>query len=164
MSTCVFPGSFDPFTCGHLNLIERASALFDLVTVVVMVNRSKNGTIPYEERARLIRKACGKIKNIRVEIWYGLLADYMREHEEHTLVRGVRSAGEFDKEMLAAEMNSKLFDALETVFLPAAPKWSGVSSSAVKEIASFGGDISPFVPGSICPEVLRWLKPEKAND
>ena len=157
MSLCIFPGSFDPITRGHLNLIERAAAIFDEVIVTVMVNRSKEGTIPYEERARIIRKACADYPNVRAELWKGLLADYAREHPGSTVVRGIRSASEFSQELQAADMNRKLCPSLETVFLPAAPEWSGLSSSAVREIASFGGDVRPFVPERVCEDILKWL-------
>ena len=101
MSACVFPGSFDPITRGHLNLIERAARLYDSVTVTVMVNISKTGIFPYEERVQLIRKACRGIPNVRAELWKGLLSDYMREHPGSVVLRCVRNTEEFEQEMNA---------------------------------------------------------------
>ena len=157
MSECVFPGSFDPITRGHLNLIERAAKLYDTVTVAVMVNIGKTGTIPYEERVRLIRNACGKIPNVRAELWKGLLADYMRDHPGSVVLRCVRNTGEFEQEIKAAAINSRLCPGLETLFLPAAAEWADVSSSAVREIAAFGGDIRGMVPANVYREILKRL-------
>ena len=98
MSGCIFPGSFDPITCGHLDLIRRAAAMFDTVTVTVMVNRSKAGSIPYEDRVRLIRKACADLPNVKAELWQGLLAEYVRKHPGYVVIRGVRSTEEFEQE------------------------------------------------------------------
>lgn len=159
MSACVIPGSFDPITLGHLDLIRRVSGMFEEVTVTVMVNRAKNGCIPYEDRVRLIRKACLGLPNVRTELWTGLLADYMREHPGSVVVRGIRNAAEFEQEQTAAAINRKLNPAMETLFLPASDGWSEVSSSTVREIASFGGDYRPFVPGRIYRELGKWLKP-----
>lgn len=158
MSSCVFPGSFDPLTNGHLNLILRTAAMYDEVNVTVMVNRSKPGCIPYEERVRMIRKACAEIPNVRVEMWNGLLADYMRKHSGAVVVRGVRNVLEFEQEMNAAAINRRLFPGLETVLIPATDEFEEVSSSAVREIASFGGDYSCFVPACNRNELKKWLK------
>ncbi len=157
MSECVFPGSFDPITCGHLNLIERAAKLYDSVTVAVMVNIGKTGTIPYEERAQLVRKACGEIPNVRVELWMGLLADYMREHPGCVVLRGVRNTGEFEQEIKTAAVNSRLCPGMETLFMPAAAEWADVSSSAVREIAAFDGNIRGLVPENVYREILKRL-------
>ena len=165
MSACVFPGSFDPITCGHLNLIERAASMFDHVTVTVMVNRSKNnGVIPYEERVRLIRKACAGFSNVKVEIWEGLLADYMRQRPGSVVIRGVRSTGDFESEMTASYTNRRLYPAMETLLLPAAPEWADLSSSAVREVASFGGNIRGMIPECIYGQVEKWLIPEKNKE
>ena len=157
MRECVFPGSFDPITRGHLNLIERAAKLYDHVTVAVMVNIGKTGAFPYEERVQLIRKACGKIPNVRAELWKGLLADYMREHPGSVVLRSVRNAGEFEQEMKTAAINSRLCPGMETLFMPAAPEWADVSSSAVREIAAFGGDFRGLVPANVYREILKRL-------
>ena len=157
MSLCVFPGSFDPLTCGHRNLIERAAAVFDTVIVTVMINRAKEGTIPFPERVRMIRKACSDLPNVTVDLWKGLLSDYMRKFPGGIVIRGVRSSGEFDQEILAADINRRLCPRTETLFIPAAAEWSALSSSAVREIASFGGNIRPFVPECIYKDIMEWL-------
>ena len=159
MSACVIPGSFDPVTLGHLDLIRRASGLFDEVTVTVMVNRAKSGCIPFEERVRMIRKTCGNMPNVRVELWTGLLADYMRRHPGHCVVRGVRSTTEFEQEQSSAAINRKLNPGMETLLMPSSEGWGEVSSSVVRELASFGGDYRPFVPECIYPDLEKWLKP-----
>ena len=163
MSGCIFPGSFDPLTGGHLDLIRRAAAVFDTVKVAVMVNRSKAGCIPYEERVRLIQKACAGIPNVRAELWTGLLADYARLYPDHVIIRCVRNAQEFQQENAAAAVNRRLNPGMETVFMPASGVWSDVSSSAVREIASFGGDYRSLVPGSIYRDLKKWLKPSDAK-
>ena len=164
MSACVFPGSFDPITRGHVDLIERVAVLFDSVTVTVMVNRSKTGMIPYEERVLLIRKACAHLPNVKVELWKGLLADYMRDRPGSVVIRGVRGENEFGQEMLSADMNRRLNPSMETLLIPASTEWLGVSSSAVREIASFGGDIREYVPECICREIRKWFNPAEAAE
>ena len=163
MSDCVIPGSFDPITLGHLDLIRRTAALFGNVTVTVMVNKEKNGCIPYEDRVRLIRKACGDIPNVKADLWTGLLADYMRQRPDTVVIRGVRNAGEFEKEQTAAAVNRRLYPGMETLMMPASEGWNEVSSSAVREIASFGGNFRPFVPECIYPELEKWLKSPDKN-
>lgn len=157
MSACVFPGSFDPITRGHLNLIERAARLYDSVTVTVMVNISKTGIFPYEERVQLIRKACRGIPNVRAELWKGLLSDYMREHPGSVVLRCVRNTEEFEQEMNAAAMNRRLCPEMETLFMPAAAEWADVSSTAVREIAAFGGDIRKLVPSNVYRDIMKRL-------
>ncbi len=158
MSMCVIPGSFDPLTLGHVDLIRRAAGIFDSVTVTVMVNKGKAGCIPYEDRVRLIRKACRGIPNVEVELWTGLLADYMRKYPGGVVVRGVRNSSEYENEQTAAAVNRRLYPGMETLLLPASDGWNEVSSSAVREIASFGGDYRPFVPGCIYRELQKWLR------
>lgn len=163
MSACVFPGSFDPMTCGHLDLIRRAAALFDSVTVTVMQNRSKSGCIPYEERVTMIRNACKELPNVSVELWNGLLADYMRMHPGAAVIRGVRSSAEAEQEISAATINRRLLPGLETILFPASEGLAQVSSSVVREIASFGGDYSDFVPVCNREKLKKWLKPSKQD-
>ena len=158
MSSCVFPGSFDPITYGHLDLIRRASALFDTVIVTVMQNRSKTGCIPYEERVNMIRKACREMPDVSVELWNGLLTDYLRMHSGAAVIRGIRSAAEAEQEIRTAAVNRRLLPGLETILLPASDGMADISSSAVREIASFGGDYSTFVPECIHEELKNWLK------
>ncbi len=140
-----------------MDLIRRASALFDRVTVTVMVNIRKQGTLTPDQRTELLRKACGRLPNVRVDRWDGLLADYMREKSETCLIRGIRNGSELDVEMDAARINRLLNSELETLFLPASDGLAMVSSSMVRELASFGADISPYVPAETEQEITRLL-------
>ena len=157
MISCVFPGSFDPVTKGHLDLIRRAASVFDQVTVTVMNNIHKSGSIPADKRIELIRKACRELKNVKVEKWEGLLTEYMRIKNEKTVIRGIRSAMELDHEMQTCEANRRLNKEYDTFFLLCKPSMSGISSSAVREIAAFGGDIHGFVPDELTEEIMELL-------
>ena len=157
MVSCVFPGSFDPITKGHLNLISRASAVFEHVTVTVMNNIRKKGSIPIERRVDLIRKACADYSNVDVERWDGLLADYMHVKKERIILRGIRNAAEMDSEMQICAANKLLNNRIETIFLPCDPSMIGISSSAVREIASFNGNINEFVPDELTEEISELL-------
>ena len=150
---CVYPGSFDPITVGHLDIIRRAAALFDRVMVAVLHNPAKAGCFPVEERLAMIADACGEIPGVSVGTFDGLLADYVRETGAVAVVRGLRSAADFESEQTMAQINARLLPGLETVFLMAKPEHACISSSAVREIAGFGGDISRFVPEAILPRV-----------
>ncbi len=157
MISCVFPGSFDPLTNGHYHIIQRASTIFDHVTIAVMVNISKTGCIPFEERVRIIKKACYEMKNISVELWDGLLADFMRTHHEKIIIRGVRTIAEYEHELQSASLNKKLNPAIETLLIPAEPHDTDISSSAIREIAYFGGDYRSMVPREIYEDVKIWI-------
>jgi len=157
MSSCVFPGSFDPVTRGHMDLIRRAAALFDRVTVTVMVNIHKRGTIPPSKRAELLRKACAGLDNVRVDCWDGLLTDYMRRQGERCVLRGVRGMAEYDAEIAAAAANRLLMPEMETLLMPASGEYACVSSSAVREIAAFGGDFLSLVPAETAEEIRTLL-------
>ena len=157
MSSCVIPGSFDPVTRGHADLIRRAARLFDRVTVVVMVNIHKRGCFSPEARQRMLEAACGEIPGVRVDRWEGLLSEYMRQKGETTVVRGVRSAAEFDAENTAAQANRRLNPEMETLLIPAGDGLQWISSSAVREIAAFGGEIREFIPEECAEEILRGL-------
>ncbi len=160
MSSCVIPGSFDPVTRGHTDLIRRAAGLFDRVTVVIMVNIRKKSLFTPEERAELMRKACGGIPNVRTEIWDGLLSAYMRERGERTVIRGVRSAAEYDGEQISAQANRLLNPEMETLLMPAGEGMNWISSSSVKEIAAFGGDVRAFLPPECAEEIAGRLDAE----
>ena len=157
MVSCVFPGSFDPVTRGHLDIITRLSRVFDRVTVTVMINIRKKGTIPVKKRIELLQKACCSLPNVCIDSWSGLLADYMKEKNEQIIVRGIRSASESDQELNSAAANRILNGTAETLLIPSDPAYTGVSSSAVREIASFRGDIQPFVPDGLTEEIMELL-------
>ncbi len=157
MSSCVIPGSFDPVTRGHMDLIRRAAAVFDRVTVVVMVNIHKRGCFSPEERVRFLEEACAALPNARVDRWEGLLSGYMREKKETTVLRGVRTAAEYDAETVAAQANRMLNPGMETLLMPAGEGMQWISSSAVREIAAFGGDIRTYIPPECAEEIQRGL-------
>lgn len=150
---CVYPGSFDPVTVGHLDVIRRAAAIFDEVIVTVMHNISKRGCFPVDERMALIVRAVREIPNVRVDKWDGLLVDYVRMNGACAVVRGLRAVSDFDTEMTMAQVNSQLLPGMETLFLMARPEHACISSSVVREAAAFGADISAFVPAQVAEEI-----------
>ena len=161
MSSCVFPGSFDPVTVGHMDIIARASAVFDTVFVMVMINVNKQGCIPIDDRLRILRKACRRYTNVKVDQWDGLLSDYMREHRQKILIRGVRRCSEFENEYASALINRRLNDQFETLLIPADPELSAISSSAVREITVFGGNIKGLVPEECLKDIQGILSKKK---
>jgi len=145
MRRAVCPGSYDPATNGHLDIIERASRLFDEVVVAVGVNRSKKGLFEVPERLDMLRKITAELPNVRVDAWEGLLVDYCRDHDIAAIAKGLRSVSDFDYELQMAQMNREL-TGVETLLMANNPAYGFVSSSLVKEIAALGGDIERFVP------------------
>jgi pantetheine-phosphate adenylyltransferase len=145
MTGALCPGSFDPVTIGHLDIFERAATAFDEVVVTVMVNKSKKGMFSVEERIEMLEVATEHLPNVRVGSWYGLLVDYARQEGFSAIVKGLRSAVDFDYELQMAQMNRTL-TGVDTVFLPANPAHSFLSSSLVKEVATFGGDVTGMLP------------------
>ena len=152
---CVYPGSFDPPTVGHLDVIQRAAALFDEVIVAVMHNVAKRGSFTVEERMDMLSRAAGHLQNVRVDKWDGLTVDYVRKAGACAVVRGLRAVSDFESEMTLAQVNSRLLPGMETVFLMSRPEHACISSSVVREAASFGADISAFVPDCIAQEVAE---------
>ncbi|MGN0793610.1 MAG: pantetheine-phosphate adenylyltransferase [Aristaeellaceae bacterium] len=155
---CVYPGSFDPVTVGHLDVIRRAAALFDEVIVTVMHNVNKRGCFPVDERMALIARAVREIPNVRVDKWDGLLVDYVRMNGACAVVRGLRAVSDFDTEMTMAQVNSQLLPGMETLFLMARPEHACISSSVVREAAAFGADISAFVPAQVAEEIRAHFR------
>ncbi len=145
----VLAGSFDPFTLAHFDIVQKASSLFDSVTVLVGVNRRKHPLLPLERRVHLIERALEAMPNVSVDSFEGLTVDYLEKVGANFLVRGIRSAFEFDAERNLAWNNQLLNSRVETVFLPVAPEYASISSSVVREILSFGGDVSKMIPASI---------------
>jgi len=144
----VCPGSFDPVTHGHLDVIGRAARLFDEVVVAVGVNPSKNRLFTADERLAMLRRACADWDNVRVAGFTGLLTDFCAAEGVHAIVKGLRAVSDFDYELQMAQMNASLTD-VETVFMPTSPEWSFLASSLVKEVARFGGDVAGLVPGFV---------------
>lgn len=145
MNKAVFPGSFDPFTIGHANLVERALKLFDEVIIAVGYNEHKAGWLPVEERVRALRAFYDGIPGIRVESYTGLTVDFAQSQGARFILRGVRSVKDYEYELGIADINSRLAD-VETVVLLADPTISGISSSVVRELHHFGRDITPWLP------------------
>lgn len=148
MRRAVCPGSFDPITNGHLDIIARASKLYDTVYVAVMINKSKQGLFTVEERMDLIREVTESFGNVRVEAFHGLLVDFCKERDIPAIVKGLRAVSDFDYELQMAQMNNGL-SGVETLFVPTNPTYSFLSSSLVKEVATWGGDVSHLVPEQV---------------
>jgi pantetheine-phosphate adenylyltransferase len=158
MRRAVCPGSFDPITNGHLDVIARASALFDEIIVVVGVNVSKNRLFDPPERLELIREATAHLPNVSVDTFRGLLVDFCVAHDVKVIVKGLRAVSDFDYELQMGQMNHSLAK-VDTLFMPADPHYSFLSSSLVKEVATYGGDVSKLVP----EPVLRRLQQRLAD-
>ncbi|MEU7410550.1 MULTISPECIES: pantetheine-phosphate adenylyltransferase [Streptomyces] len=148
MRRAVCPGSFDPITNGHLDIIARASRLYDEVYVAVMINKSKKGLFEIEERIELIREVTSEYANVRVEAFHGLLVDFCKQRDIPAIVKGLRAVSDFDYELQMAQMNIGL-TGVETLFVPTNPTYSFLSSSLVKEVAAWGGDVSHLVPSQV---------------
>lgn len=148
MRRAVCPGSFDPVTNGHIDIIERAATLFDEVIVAVGVNASKRRLFTPEERMDMLGQACAGFANVTVAGFTGLLTTFCEERGIHAIVKGLRAVSDFDYELQMAQMNASLTD-VETVFVPTSPEYSFLASSLVKEVASYGGDVSSLVPGFV---------------
>lgn len=155
MKTAIYPGSFDPITLGHLNIIKRAAVCFDKLIVCVMVNSEKvnRGLFTPEERAELIRKVVCKLPNVEVDCSSTLLAEYARQKRACTLVKGLRAVSDYENELQMALINRKLNPRLETMFLPSSAKYTYVSSSVVKEMARYRVSLSGYVPKEIAGDV-----------
>ncbi len=157
--TAIYPGSFDPVTLGHLDIISRASRIFDKIIVAVPVNPEKHASFSVEERMELLRAACAEegIQNVEVDRVTGLLADYAREKGVMTIIKGLRAVTDFEYEFQQALTNKRLNPELETMFMATSAENMFLSSSMVKQIAGFGGDISHFVPSCILQTIKERL-------
>ncbi len=153
----VCPGSFDPITIGHLDIIKRASFMFDKLIIVVMKNVNKTGSFSYTERKDLILKCVSDIENVEVDIYDGLLADYAKNVNACAIIKGLRAMSDFEYEFQMALTNKKLNPDIETLFLTTSAENMYLSSSMVKQIASMGGDISDFVPPIIHDDIVERL-------
>ncbi|MBO5727932.1 MAG: pantetheine-phosphate adenylyltransferase [Oscillospiraceae bacterium] len=158
MSVAIYPGSFDPVTLGHLNIIKRASQCFEKVIVCVMVNSRKQGMFTPEERVEFLRRATERFSNVEVDFSDELLAEYARRKKAHVVVKGLRAVSDFEQEVQMAVINRKLNPRLETMFLASSEKYTYLSSTIVKEMARYGAELSDFVPREIVDDVNARMK------
>lgn len=153
----VCPGSFDPVTNGHLDIIGRASRLYDEVVVAVLINKTKNSLFSVDERVALLGECTAQYGNVRVDSFHGLIVDFCRENDIQVIAKGLRAVSDFDYELKMAQMNNGLSN-VETLFMPTSPLYSFLSSSLVKEVATFGGDVSGLVPEPVLEKLREKLK------
>ena len=154
MSRALCPGSFDPPTNGHINVIERAAKLFDVVVVGIIANPGKDPLFSAEERAEMLNEALAHIDNVEVETFNGLLVDFANERRLSVIVKGLRAVSDFEYELQMAQMNAALSPGLDTIFVTTMPSWAFLSSSLVKQVARYGGSVDGLVP----PGVSKSLK------
>ena len=157
MRRAVCPGSFDPVTNGHVDVISRAAGLYDELVVAVLVNPGKAGLFSVDERMDLLREAVSEMPNVVVDSFQGLLVDYCKAHEIPVIVKGLRAVSDFEYELQMAQMNRELAN-IETLFVPTAPQVGHLSSSLVKQIAMFGGDVSRLVPKAVNDRLLEHVR------
>ena len=155
----IYPGSFDPITIGHLDIIRRSAKLFDEVVVVVMSNHKKAGTHAFtvDERVELVKKCTEDLPNVTADSYMGLLADYARKKNAIAVVKGLRAVSDFEDEFQQALINKKLNNDVETVFIPARSENMFLSSSVIKQVCALGGDVTPFIPKEVSKEIIDKL-------
>ena len=164
MSIAVYPGSFDPITLGHLNVIRRAAAVFDELLVCVMINSGKDPLFSHEERVELIKRTVARFPNVKVEASKELLVEYMKIRGAKVIIKGLRAVSDFDREFQIALVNRKLDNSIETLFMPSSEKYTYLSSTVVKEMARYGADLETFVPKEIINDVLKRVESELEVD
>ena len=157
MSVAIYPGSFDPVTLGHLNIIKRASACIDKLIVCVMVNSNKHGMFTPDERVDLLRRSTKRFPNVEVDFSNELLAAYARRRGARVVVKGLRAVSDYEQEVQMALINRKLNPRLETMFLASSEKYTYLSSPIVKEMARYGADLAEFIPREIVDDVNRRM-------
>ena len=158
MKVAIYPGSFDPVTSGHLNIIQRAANIFDKLIVCVMVNAGKNPVFTLEERVELIRRATKDLPNVEVDSSSELLADYAKRRGSCVIVKGLRAGSDFENEFQMALINHKINPELDTMFLTAESQYMYLSSSTVKELGTYGVDLSDFLPKEIIPDFQERIE------
>jgi pantetheine-phosphate adenylyltransferase len=164
MLRAIYPGSFDPVTFGHLDIIKRSSRLVDELIVGVLNNKAKSPLFSVEERVRMLEEVTGDIPNIRIVPFGGLLVDFARRAEAGMVIRGLRAITDFEYELQMAQTNHKMAPEIETAFLTTNLEYSYLSSTTVKEVAAFGGDISQFVPKLIADRITEKIKKKESVD
>jgi len=163
MKTAIYPGSFDPITLGHLDIIKRAAQIFDRVVVCVMVNDAKKPMFSLEERREMIARVTARFDNVTVDWSDGLLAEYAKQYDNSVIVKGLRAMSDFESEFQMALINRKLNRELDTLFLTAREKYTYLSSSIVKEMARYGADITDFVPREILEDIKKRSQYREVN-
>ena len=161
MRSAICPGSFDPITVGHVDIIKRAANMFDKVIVLVAHNKSKTSTFTVEERVEFIRRVTKDIPNVEADSFDGLLVDYVREKGAKAIVKGLRAVSDFEYEFQMALVNKKLYPQADTIFLTTSAENMYLSSSVVKQVGSMGGDISPFIPTQVLDDIKIRLMERK---
>lgn len=161
MNKAIYPGSFDPVTYGHIDIIKRASHIFDELIVAVLVNKGKSSLFSIEERVKMLEELFADLPNVKVASYEGLLVDFAVENNAKVIVRGLRAVTDFEYELQMAQTNNVLRNEVDTIFLITKLEYAYLSSSTVKEVASYGGDISKFVPENIAE--LTYEKYKKGN-
>jgi pantetheine-phosphate adenylyltransferase len=156
MRRAVYPGSYDPVTNGHLDIIERSVEVFDEVVIAVMINKAKSTLFTVEERTEMLREVTAHLPGVRVDSWHGLLVQYAEKHGIKAIVKGLRAVSDFDYELQMAQMNQQL-SGIDTLFMPTSPVYSFLSSSLVKEVAKYGGDVSHLLPPKVHERLLKRL-------
>ena len=162
-SRCLYPGSFDPVTLGHMDIIRRAAAIFDTVIVGVLHNPDKQGCFSVPQRVDMLERACASLPNVQVIAYGGLLAQLTKDMDIRVVVRGVRGMADWESETAMARINRQLNPGLETVFLPASPGREEISASMVRQLAAFGAELSSFVPPEALPEILAAFHHTKGS-
>ncbi len=161
----ICPGSFDPVTNGHLDIIRRAADIFGQVVVLVVINPDKTPTFTAEERVALLRRVTQELPNVRVESYCGLLTEYLKQRQARVIIKGLRAVSDYEYECQMAMTNHRLLPSCETFFLTASAENMYLSSSLVKQVARFGGDISPFVPQPLLGDIAgRLARLQERND
>lgn len=158
MKIAICPGSFDPATNGHIDIIKRSGLLFDKVIVAVLNNPHKKPLFSVEERVDLLRKTCSSIENVEIDSFSGLLIEYAKSRNANAIVKGLRAVSDFEYELQMALMNKKLYPEIETVFMMTSSRYSYLSSSIIKEVAQFGGCIKGLVPEIVEEEIHKRFK------
>ena len=153
MKRAIYPGSFDPVTLGHIDMIERSAKIVDELVVAILVNSAKNPLFSVEERVSMLREITGHVPNIKITSFHGLLIDYARKVDASIIVRGLRAVTDFEYELQIAQTNRIVDDRVDTVFLTTSLEYAYLSSTIVKEVASYGGDISHFVPEQLIDRI-----------